>query len=190
MNSTNSKPTFIGVIVTLIISLIFPIIALSWILKLEKIQCKCSENWERDYLKKYLYFVVGWVIFSALIAIITEMSIGKFIISTFGMFIGGFVGFILLVIGIAYVIISLDYITKLKDKKCECSEDIRREITYVLNIISVVLYGLLFFIMIISVIFGFALTGLSKNIQSITPKNIQKSLAKSLTKSISKSIKK
>ena len=58
VNST-SMISIIAIIISLIISLVFPFVALFWIRKLDSIQCKCSENWKRDYMEWYLYFIIA-----------------------------------------------------------------------------------------------------------------------------------
>jgi hypothetical protein len=59
--------------------------------------------------------------------------------------------------GIANVIISLIYIDKLKRINCACSEDIKREIYWYYNIITISLWSFVILLGIITaIIFGVA----------------------------------
>ena len=124
-------------IVIWIIALIINVYALIWIMKLEAIpECKCSDNWMRLYIKYFLHVYIPILIISIIIYIYlyssglapTDLTSGIFV--AYRMFVG-IVGFF----GFANMIIAIVFISKLKELNCECSEDIKREIYFIYNIV-------------------------------------------------------
>lgn len=131
------------VIVLLITVIVINIMALQWIYKLEEISCKCSEDWKRDYIKYYLivYFVIITINF--LLLLLNGNNINSYIV--------GFT-FIFSIFTFINTVMSVIYINQLKEIKCNCSEDIRREIYYYYNIINIALFAISFILNIILVI--------------------------------------
>lgn len=131
-------------IVFSIIILIINVNALLWINKLDTMNCACSESYMRTYIKYYLYFNIVIISIDLLLNIYLYTgnilpielvqnplySIYSAIKSVF---------FIFSVINIVIVII---FINKLKELNCECSEDIRREVYWIYNIILVCYIGI------------------------------------------------
>lgn len=139
--------------ILIMISITINFMALQWILKLEQISCKCSENWKRDYIKYVLY---GWFLYILVPIIFNlyELFTGETLSSS------SIFDIIKLIFGlffIANVIISIMYISELKETKCSCSEDIRRETYYYYQIISSFLFALTFLGGILLVIFSISL---------------------------------
>jgi len=144
--------------VGMLLFLIIPVViiyslTLQWIDKLEKTNCRCSEGSQRDFIKYYLYaylVLVGLTIVIAIVSAFVEFSSMKFF--------KAFRPFVLLIrtlmaiLSIANIIISIIYISKLKEIDCKCSEDIRREIYYIWSIISLVVNALIFLFMFIAAI--------------------------------------
>lgn len=149
-------------IIGMFFAYIFPVIAYFWIDKLEKTNCKCSEHWERNYMKNYIYFVFGWITINLILAIILQTHLGEIINNTFGATVFGIVQIVLLIIGVGYTFMAIDYITRLKKINCKCSEDIKREIIYIVNIFAACGYAFMFVMFIISLIFGVTLLSNSK----------------------------
>ena len=149
-----SMISIIAIIISLIITLIFPFIALFWIKKLEKIQCKCSENWERNYMEWYLYFIIGMVFINLLLMVFFGFNIYYIIDNVFGKVALSIVFYLLIFAALAYTVIAIDYITKLKKNNCNCSEDIKREITYILQVVLGFLYVFVAFSLLVSGLYG------------------------------------
>lgn len=103
-----------------------------WIIKLEKTGCACSENWKRTYIKYYTVFIITYIIVSVLYLFITDRNL-NIVLS---------VNFITLIAEVLYIIFSIQYISELKYKKCECSKDYIRDITLLYSIILASLLGL------------------------------------------------
>lgn len=131
------KGGLLGAIVGNIFGIAIAIMAYTWLVNLEKINCACSESWMRKYIKYYLtaYLALFGIAVIVNIAIymldmnLTEIQanpliiIFNTIISIFNIF------------AIPNIIISIIFITKLKEMNCECSEDIKREVYWVYNIV-------------------------------------------------------
>lgn len=122
-----------------IIGVILMIVTYTYINKLERIKCVCSEHPYRNFIKKYLMFAI---IFLAITAFIPpSIVIGQ---------LGEIYGFVYMTIKWIYVIstviffvYALQYVSYLAREKCKCSEDIRREVLYVWSITQLVILGIL-----------------------------------------------
>ena len=119
-------------------ALIINIYALNWINKLENIpECKCSNNWMRSYLKYYLYIIIPFIIILLLLHIylysnnLTQRSLYNNPLFSIYQIFHWFVN----IAGLINVVISIIFINKLKELNCECSEDVRRDIYYIYNIV-------------------------------------------------------
>jgi hypothetical protein len=128
-----------------LLGLIINIYALVWIFKLEEIpECKCSESWMRTYIKYYLHASIPIMIITTLINMylysnsLTQADLANN--SLFGAY-RIFTGFVSL-FGFANIVIAIVFINKLKEINCECSEDIKREIYFIYNIIGALFVGL------------------------------------------------
>jgi hypothetical protein len=131
------KGGLLGAIVGNIFGIAIAIMAYTWLVNLEKINCACSESWMRKYIKYYLtaYLALFGIAVIVNIAIyMLDMNLSEIhanplviifntIISIFNIF------------AIPNIIISIIFITKLKEMNCECSEDIKREVYWVYNIV-------------------------------------------------------
>jgi hypothetical protein len=143
--ASNKSSVILFAIFVGLLALIVNIYALVWIFKLEEIpECKCSESWMRTYIKYYLHASIPVMIISSLIYI--YLYINSFTpddLANNGLF-GAyriFAGFVSL-FGFANIVIAIVFINKLKEINCECSEDIKREIYYIYNIIGALFIGL------------------------------------------------
>ena len=152
-----------SLIITLCISIIFPLVALFWINKLEKTNCDCSDSWERDYMKNYLYFIISFTFINIILMIILQTNISLIINNIFGKTIFTIFFYLLVFAGVAYTVITVDYITKLKNINCKCSEDIKREVTYILQVALAMLYALIFISFVIASLFGVVLFNFGKS---------------------------
>jgi hypothetical protein len=133
-----------------ILGLIINIFAIMWIFKLENIDCKCSNNWMRLYIKYYLLLIIPIICITLLINVylyfnnLVYSDITNSLFSLYKLF-AGFVT----IIGLINIIISIIFINRLKEINCECSEDIKREVYYIYNIVlaSLICITILLFLM-------------------------------------------
>ena len=91
----------------------------TWTQELEKQGCECSDMWHRN--------IVHWLALILLILIPVNNST---------------------IVGlsfIAYICIVIDYIRKLKQLECECSEDWKREYGYIFSVIYISLIAIIIF---------------------------------------------
>ena len=135
----SSRMKTYGLIFNIILGLIgisINISAILWIYKLENIDCKCSNNWMRIYIKYYLHVIIPIMVISLFMHVYLYVNnmvytdIQSNILSLYFFIIGGFNIF-----GLINIIISIIFINKLKEINCDCSEDIKREVYYIYNII-------------------------------------------------------
>ena len=137
----------ISVILTLFI-LGISVMALSWINKLEETLCKCSEDYKRDYIKYYLYVYILFLLLTIAFAYVKLGKTAKKIMN--------FVNVIMIIGLILNTIFAIMYINDLRN--CKCSEDIRRDIYYYLNIIYISFVALGASISILGLMFGVSVT--------------------------------
>ena len=128
-----------------LLGLIINIYALVWIFKLEEIpECKCSESWMRTYIKYYLHASIPVMTISSLIYMyLYSNNFTPDDLANNGLFAAYriFAGFVSL-FGFANIVIAIVFINKLKEINCECSEDIKREIYFIYNIIGALFIGI------------------------------------------------
>ena len=157
VNQIASNMIILSIMISIIV-LIINVNALLWINKLDTMNCECSESYMRSYIKYYLYFII--VINS--IDIILFMYLYTNNISllelTSNSLYNIYTSFKLIfsIFSIINIVIVIIFINKLKELNCECSEDIRREIYWIYNIILACYIGIVFlfafagFIMLLS----------------------------------------
>jgi NhaP-type Na+/H+ or K+/H+ antiporter len=137
-----------------LIAITINISAILWIYKLENIDCKCSNNWMRIYIKYYLLIIIPIMVLTLFINVylytnnMEYSDIKSNLLSLYFFIIGGFNIF-----GFLNIIISIIFINKLKEINCDCSEDIKREVYYIYNIImaSLICLTILMFLMSIPI---------------------------------------
>lgn len=128
-----------------IVILIINILALVYIRNLEKIGCECSEDWRKTYAFVYLILSIIYTGVAILAFVTSRTSISIPLLETFNNII--MLGSTLMAIaGILYIVFSLQYINKLKEIKCKCSQHIIRDI-----------WEVLLYIYVVFIIFGFIL---------------------------------
>lgn len=137
----------VSVILTLFI-LGISVMALSWINKLEETMCKCSEDYKRDYIKYYLYVYILFLLLTIAIAYVKLGKTAKQIMK--------FVNVVMIIGLILNTIFAIMYINDLRN--CKCSEDIRRDIYYYLNIIYISFVALGLSISILGIVLGMGVT--------------------------------
>lgn len=146
----------ITAIVSGVIGLIINVSALTWLHKLEEMNCACSEHWMRSYIKYYLYVVIPIFCIGLLINVylyISDYSIIDLNKNDVFMFYKSFIN-IVSFFGLANIVIVIIFINRLKEINCECSEDIKREIYWIYNIIvASIIGGALLFALIGALLF-------------------------------------
>ena len=136
--TTSSTINEVLYIILLIIILLININASIWIAKLETINCACSDNYMRNYIKYFLFFMIPIIIIQICVAIYVYFNVAYVKSANISPTILMIIVFFNIVFGIFYIInicIAIIYINRLKELNCECSEDIRREVYWIYNII-------------------------------------------------------
>ena len=98
---------------------------LTYVLKLEKKNCECSEGWERKYIK---YYSIAVILFALLQIFATELYLKYRLIHTvlgFG--------------GLVFIFSVVKYIRDLKEEECDCSESWKRTALNIYAWLSIVL---------------------------------------------------
>ena len=140
---------FLGIIV-----LIINVTALMWINKLDTMNCVCSESYMRTYIKYFLYFNIVIISIDILLNIyiyFNNISILEFD-NNFLYKIYKAIRGIFFIFSLINVVIVIIFINKLKEINCECSEDIRREIYWVYNIVQACYISIVLLFAIIALI--------------------------------------
>jgi len=156
MGKVGFNAFFVLLIIISLVVLLININAIIWINKLEYIKCACSESWMRSYIKNFLYIFILFSILNIVLTIYmysnnfdntklpTSLSL---VINIFHMIISIF--------GFINIFIVIIFINKLKEINCVCSEDIRREVYYIYNTISLFLIAFYLFLFIGAIIFNY-----------------------------------
>jgi hypothetical protein len=152
--------TFSIIIIIHIAILMININASMWINKLEKIKCACSESYMRSYIKYFLYILIPISIINILLNIymyvnnVNHLELSKLSgLSSSAIFILNIFNIIYVIFALTNIVIAIVFINKLKELNCECSEDIRREVYWIYNIVMASLLSIMFSIMILISIF-------------------------------------
>ena len=134
-------------ITAVIIFIISSIITLSlhyaiytWTEELEKTGCQCSNMWHRNIIHWMALILAIFVVIIMLfrIANITSKAFKAFIVVVF-------------IIGLFYLAMVLDYITKLKTLECQCSESWKRDYGYIYSLVSIIFVSI---VLVFSILFG------------------------------------
>ena len=140
---------FLGIIV-----LIINVTALMWINKLDTMNCVCSESYMRTYIKYFLYFNIVIISIDILLNIyiyFNNISILEFDNNVLYKIYKAIRG-VFFIFSLINVVIVIIFINKLKEINCECSEDIRREIYWVYNIVQACYISIVLLFAIIALI--------------------------------------
>ena len=129
----------------LIFNICINLAMISWINKLDEIQCECSQDWKKPLLQYWAYFAI---VFSVLMFIINIFFLFKF-----KFIIQNGVG-VISILSFMNIIGTLLYINNLKKINCKCSEDTRREIIYIIRWIQMIFF---IFVLLLILIFIFVM---------------------------------
>ena len=141
MSSINITTVFVITVIISVLVIILHFSMYTWTQELEKQGCDCSDMWHRK--------VIHWLALIFLLFIPINIMIRYFksdnniikILS--GIMSLGF---------ITYICIVIDYIRKLKQLECQCSEDWKREFGYIFSIIQISLMAISLFSIILGVL--------------------------------------
>ena len=129
-------------IMALSISLLVNLSMITWIQKLEKIECECSEDWKRQFILYAAYFF-------AILSIITfVMNVIYFVSNKTAFKVNEYVSGLLVFFNLVNLMISIIYVYNLRNNECKCSEDIRRDYVYYYNWARLILLAFVFIAMV------------------------------------------
>ena len=128
-NTFNTLLWTSGIINICIITL--QILVIRYLYHLDSKNCECAMDYRRVYI---IVFLIVFVIDSIIISI---PSVRKLMLLNSNMTLGIIMRIIIFIAGIINIVFVFEYIKKLKDKKCKCSESDYRTVLYVENIIQI-----------------------------------------------------
>jgi hypothetical protein len=103
------------------------IVFLVYLFKLEKIGCDCALNWKRNYMITFMIFALSTNFVSIIVPSLRLNAVFAIIFA---------------VLSLMFLIITIQYVQKLKNDKCDCSKDLTREIMFYYSWIMLVLFWL------------------------------------------------
>lgn len=114
------------------------VITYTYIDKLEKIGCVCSEHPYRNFVKKYCLFAIGYIALTMFFPPATavkllgpELGVAYFAVKV-----------LYTIATIVFFVLALIYVRYLMREKCKCSEDVRREVLYIWSILEIVILAM------------------------------------------------
>ena len=143
------------------IFVILLVIIYTYIYKLENIGCECSDHSNKAFIKTFTIISLVYFFITAFIPM-KEIAkkMGSVIVQLLAF--GSFIFFLTFVV---YIYYAFDYVRYLMNEKCKCSEDLRRDIIAIGTMISLFLFIILLFTIIIIPILISTLTNLFAKIQ-------------------------
>lgn len=113
---------------SLIVSIILFIYIISFIHRLETIGCMCAEDWRKTFILFYSIYIITVY---AIILFRNNTTIGIILSPlTFGL-------------SIMFIIFTLQYIHRLKNEKCTCSNTLERAILYLVAAVDAVVFAVM-----------------------------------------------
>jgi len=161
MKETDSTLSFYSSGFIQIIFVLLLLIIWSYIYKLENVGCACSDHSNKEFIKTFTMIALAYFAITAFIdvkGIAKSMGIGIVQLLAFG-------SFIFFLTFVVYIYYAFDYVRYLMNEKCKCSEDLRRDIIAIGTMISLFLFMVLLFTIIIIPILISTLTNLFVKIQ-------------------------
>ena len=161
MKESDTALSFYSSVFIQLIFVLLLIIIWSYIYKLENIGCACSEHSNKEFIKNFTIIALVYFFITAFIPMKTiAKNMGNVIVQLLAF--GSFVFFLTFVV---YIYYSFDYVRYLMNEKCKCSEDLRRDIIAIGTMISLFLFLILLFTIIIIPILISTITNLFVKIQ-------------------------
>jgi hypothetical protein len=146
-------------VILLLFAIFFVVVQLliiNYLFKLEKTGCKCALDWRRNFI---LFFMVVAVVNLLVTSFLTHEQIP--LVQT-----------LVTVLGLVNVIVTLQYVNKLKTEKCECSASIYREIMMYVAIFDAIVYSAA---LVLVVYILFSIASYAKNIQGKIDRSVSAS---------------
>ena len=161
MKESDTALSFYSSVFIQLIFVLLLIIIWSYIYKLENIGCACSEHSNKEFIKNFTIIALVYFFITAFISVKTiAKNMGNIIVQLLAF--GSFIFFLTFVV---YIYYSFDYVRYLMNEKCKCSEDLRRDIIAIGTMISLFLFLILLFTIIIIPILISTITNLFVKIQ-------------------------
>jgi hypothetical protein len=120
------------------IGIIILALSYTYIDKLEKTGCACSEHPYRKFVKNYCIFAI---VFLAIMILIPPSALKS--LTGVPAFAFNAVKILFAIATIIFLVMALIYTRYLMKEKCKCSEDMRREVLYVWAIVELILVAAL-----------------------------------------------
>lgn len=124
--------------------------------KLEKIGCACAAHPYQKFVKNYPLFAIIYILLTmflppSLVAARSGSAMGALMLA---------LQFIFSIASVVFFVLALMYVRYLKDAKCACSEDVRREVLYWWSILELVILGMIVVLPLMFAVLGgaYALT--------------------------------
>lgn len=161
MKESDTALSFYSSVFIQLIFVLLLVIIWSYIYKLENIGCACSEHSNKEFIKNFTIIALVYFFITAFIPMKTiAKNMGNVIVQLLAF--GSFIFFLTFVV---YIYYSFDYVRYLMNEKCKCSEDLRRDIIAIGTMISLFLFLILLFTIIIIPILISTITNLFVKIQ-------------------------
>lgn len=116
----------LGSVIKLLLFLIF----FTYILKLEREDCRCSRGWEREFIK---YYSLAVVIFCVIVIFFPVQYLKMRMIHS-----------LLVIFGIVFIFSVAKYIYDLKKKNCQCSRSWKRSALNIYAWLSIIILIIMF----------------------------------------------
>ena len=141
MSSINITTVFVITVIISVLVIILHFSMYTWTQELEKQGCDCSDMWHRKVIHWLALIFLLFIPINIMIRYFkSDNNIIKILSSITSL------GFI------TYICIIIDYIRKLKQLECQCSEDWKREFGYIFSIIQISLMAISLFSIILGVL--------------------------------------
>lgn len=136
----------------------------TYIDKLEKTGCVCSEHPYRNFIKKYCIFAIIYLL-------VTMFFPPTMAAKYLGLPMGTAYMLVKMLFGVAtivFFVLALIYVRYLMKEKCKCSEDVRREVLYIWAILEIVILASIIIIPTMIIIATGAFVLLRSSVKSST----------------------
>ena len=137
-------------VISLLVNVLINWVTISWIQKLDRTKCECSEDWKKSGLEYWAYFSTFMSIITFMLNILfyfvynTQFKHNRYLLGMLSVF------------SFMNTVGTLLYINNLKSIDCKCSEDMKREILYIFNWIKVA-FMIIALIMVIGIMITFGM---------------------------------
>ena len=118
-----------------VLGVLINVLIFNYVYQLEKKNCKCSEDWRRDYIK---YFALISIIAEPFFTYLNNRKIKKQILLQLIIFL---LGFSYLIGSILYIYYLFTYSQQMIKDKCDCSEKWERDFIYYYIRVILALYA-------------------------------------------------